>query len=71
MEEEAVGCDALRAARAVLGVQAAAGYRPPHQAHPPGQGPPPRLQGQAGRSPRVGGFLLQFLPLVTWSKVMP
>jgi hypothetical protein len=50
MEEEAVGCDALRAARAVLGVQAAAGYRPPHQAHPPWQGrgappppPPPRL----------------------------
>ena len=35
MEEEAVGRDALRAARALLGVQAAAGHRPPHQAHPP------------------------------------
>ena len=51
MEEEAVGRDAVRAARALLGVQAAASHRPPHQAHPPGQGPPPRLQGQAGRSP--------------------
>jgi hypothetical protein len=31
MEEEAVGRDEVRAARAVLGVQAAAGHRPPHR----------------------------------------
>ncbi|KAM3256526.1 hypothetical protein ACQJBY_049145 [Aegilops geniculata] len=48
MEEEAVGRDEVRAARALLGVQAAAGHRAHHQAHPPRQGPPSRLQGQAG-----------------------
>jgi hypothetical protein len=68
MEEEAVGRDALRAARAVLGVQAAAGDRPPNEAHAPRQGPPPRLQGQAGRSPRVRSsqFSGLILAAVTW-----
>jgi hypothetical protein len=51
MEEEAVGRDEVRAARALLGVPPAAGHRPPHPPHPPRQGPPPRLQGQAGRFP--------------------
>ena len=45
MEEEAVRRDEVRAARAVLGVQAAAGDRAHHQAHPSRQGAPPRLQG--------------------------
>ena len=48
MEEEAVGRDEVRSARALLGVQAAAGDRAHHQAHPPRQGTPSRLQGQAG-----------------------
>ena len=48
MEEEAVGRDEVRAARALLGVQAAAGDRTHHQAHPSRQGTPSRLQGQAG-----------------------
>ncbi|KAM3365991.1 hypothetical protein ACQJBY_015516 [Aegilops geniculata] len=48
MEEEAVRRDEVRAARALLGVQAAARHRPHHQAHPPRQGTPSRLQGQAG-----------------------
>jgi hypothetical protein len=53
MEKEAIRRDAVRSTRALLGVQAAAGHRPPHKAHPPRQGPPPRLQGQAGRSSHV------------------
>jgi hypothetical protein len=48
MEEEAVGRDEVRAARALLGVQAAACDRAHHQAHPSRQGSPSWLQGQAG-----------------------
>uniref|UniRef100_M8CP64 Ribosomal protein L15 n=1 Tax=Aegilops tauschii TaxID=37682 RepID=M8CP64_AEGTA len=40
MEEEAVRRDEVRAARALLGVQAAARHRPHHQAHPPRPGTP-------------------------------
>jgi len=66
MEEEAVRRDAVRAARALLGVQAAAGHRPPHKAHPPRQGPPPRLQGQAGRSPLLTPLARATLAMDLW-----
>ena len=48
MEEEAVGSDEVRAEGPLLGVPPTPFHRPRHAPHPPRQGSPSRLQGQAG-----------------------
>lgn len=51
LETQAVGCRALPAARALLGVPPAPRRGARQQAHASRQGQAPRIQGQAGRTP--------------------